>query len=178
MIPEGAKVGLTVMEVRFGDPLVPPELLLPGKRKQLAESLTSTYAQERIAQEARVKMESKRAEANQQERLMKSEIGITVADNNANAREKEGSGEEKYMKALARGQKAQADVLGKEAALELAVIEKVLGAAERNPELVKYPNTMVISGGGGMGSLEGAAALLGQNNLTFGLKKRAPIAAE
>jgi regulator of protease activity HflC (stomatin/prohibitin superfamily) len=178
MIPEGAKVGLTVMEVRFGDPLVPPELLLPGKRKQLAESLISTYGQERLAQEERVKMEKKRAEANQQERLMESEIGINVADNNANAREKEGSGEEKYMKALARGQEAQANVLGKAAALELAVIEKVLGAAERNPELVKYPNTMVISGGGGMGSLEGAAALLGQNNLTFGLKKRAPVAAE
>ena len=172
MIPEGAKVGLTVMEVRFGDPLVPPELLLPGKRKQLAESLISTYGQERLAQEERVKMEKKRAEANQQERLMASEIGINVADNNANAREKEGSGEEKYMKALARGQEAQANVLGKEAALELAVIEKVLAAAERNPELVKFPNTLVINGGGGMGSLEGAAAILGKNNLTMGLMKK------
>ena len=176
MIPEGAKVGLTVMEVRFGDPLVPPELLLPGKRKQLAESLIATYKQERAAQQERVEMEKKRAEANQQDRLMKSEIGIKVADNNASAREKEGSGEEKYMKALARGQEAQANVLGKAAALELAVIEKVLAAAERNPDLVKYPNTMVITGGtGGMGSLEGAAAILGQNNLTFGLKPKTKI---
>ena len=106
---------------------------------------------------------------------MKSEIGIKVADNNASAREKEGSGEEKYMKALARGQEAQANVLGKAAALELAVIEKVLAAAERNPDLVKYPNTMVITGNGGMGSLEGAAAILGQNNLTFGLTPKTTI---
>jgi len=172
LIPEGAKVGLTVMEVRFGDPVVPPELLIPGKRKQLAESLIATYKQEKKAQDERIKTQQAWAEAEQQPRLVKSEIGITVADNNAKAREKEGTGEEKYMKALARGQKAQADVLGKAAALELAVIEKVLAAAERNPSLVKYPNTLVISGAGGMGSLEGAAAILGKSNLTFGLTKK------
>jgi len=105
-----------------------------------------------------------------------SEIGIKVAENNASAREKAGSGEEKYMKALARGQEAQANVLGKAAALELAVIEKVLAAAERNPDLVKYPNTLVISGDGGMGTLEGAAAILGKNNLTMGLTPKTKIA--
>jgi hypothetical protein len=169
LIPEGAKVGLTVMEIRFGDPVVPPELLIPGKRKQLAESLIATYKQEKIAQDERIKTQQAWAEAEQQPRLVKSQIGITVAENNAKAREKEGVGEEKFMKALARGQKAQADVLGKEAALELAVIEKVLAAAQANPSLVKYPNILVINGSDGMGSLEGAAAILGKSNLTFGL---------
>lgn len=169
LIPEGAKYGLTVIETRFGDPVPPPELLIPGKRKQLAESLVSTYRQEKMAQEERVLTEKERARANQQNELMKSEIGITVANNNAEAREKEGLGEEKYMKALARGQEAQANVLGKRAALELAVIEKILTAAQANPDLVKYPNTLVISGQGGMGSLEGAAAILGNSNISSGL---------
>jgi len=171
LVPEGAKYGLTVIEVRFGDPVPPPELLIPGKRQQLAESLIATYRQEKAAQEERVKTEKERARANQQDRLMKSEIGITVAKNNAEAREKEGIGEERFMKALARGQEAQANVLGKKAALELAIVEKVLAAAKENPSLVKYPNTMVITGGNGNGTLEGAAAILGQSNLTFGLKR-------
>lgn len=82
------------------------------------------------------------------------------------------------MKALARGQQAQANVLGKEAALELAVIEKVLAAAISNPALVKYPNTLVISGGTGMGTLEGAAAILGKSNLTMGLTKKRPASTQ
>jgi hypothetical protein len=170
LIPEGQKVGLRIMEVRLGDPVVPPELLIPGKRKQLAESLIATYKQEKIAQDERIKTQQAWAEAEQQPRLVKSQIGITVAENNAKARQEEGTGEENYMKALARGQEAQANVLGKAAALELALIEKVLAAAIKEPGLVKYPNVMVINGGaGGIGSLEGAAAILGQNNLTFGL---------
>jgi len=63
LIPEGAKYGLTVMEVRFGDPVVPPELLLPGKRRQLAESLVATYRQEKLAQTERVQSEKERAQA-------------------------------------------------------------------------------------------------------------------
>jgi len=177
LIPQGQKVGLRIMEVRLGDPVVPPELLIPGKRKQLAESLIATYKQEKTAQDERIKTQQAWAEAEQQPRLVKSEIGIKVAENNAKARQEEGTGEENYMKALARGQEAQANVLGKAAALELAVIEKVLAAAQANPELVKYPNVMVINGGaGGMGSLEGAAAILGQNNLTFGLTPKQSVA--
>ena len=177
LIPEGAKVGLTLMEIRFGDPVVPPELLIPGKRKQLAESLIATYQQEKIAQDERIKTQQAWAEAEQQPRLVKSEIGIKVKANNAKARENEGIGEEKFMKALARGQQAQAEVLGKAAALELAVIEKVLAAAQANPDIVKYPGTLVITGGaGGIGSLEGAAAILGKNNLTMGLTKSRPAA--
>ena len=43
--PAGAHAGLTVQWVRFGDPAVPPELLLPGKSKQLARQLACTYVQ-------------------------------------------------------------------------------------------------------------------------------------
>lgn len=168
LIPEGAKYGLTVMEARFGDPLVPPELLLPGKRKQLAESLMATYKQEKLAQKERVQTEKERARADQQGRLMKSEIGITVANNNATAREKEGIGEKKYLEAVALGQEAQANVLGKEKAFELAYIKEVLAAATSNPDIIKYPGTLVVGAGGG---LEGAAALLGRSNLNMGLKK-------
>jgi len=170
LIPEGAKYGLTVMEVRFGDPVVPPELLLPGKRKQLAESLVSTYKQEKLAQFERVESEKERARADQQADLMRSEIGIKVAENNATAREKEGLGEKKYMEALAKGQEAQANVLGKDKAFELAYVKEVLAAAKENPEMIKVPNTFVMGGDGG--GLTGAAAVLGANNITMGLTQK------
>ena len=166
LIPEGAKYGLTVMEVRFGDPSVPPELLLPGKRQQLAESLVATYKQEKLAQFERVESEKERARADQQGELMKSEIGIKVAENNATAKEKEGLGQRKYLEAVAKGQEAQANVLGKEKAFELAYVKEVLAAAKENPDMIKVPQVLVTGSGS---SLEGAAAILGANNLTMGL---------
>jgi regulator of protease activity HflC (stomatin/prohibitin superfamily) len=168
LIPEGAKYGLTVMEARFGDPVPPPELLLPGKRKQLAESLIATYKQEKIAQEERVKTESERARANQQGDLMRSEINIQVAKNDAKAREEAGVGEKKYLEAVAKGQEAQAVVLGKDKAFELALMKEILSAAKEKPEIIKYPDVLVTGNSGGF---EGAAAILGKSNLNMGLMK-------
>lgn len=168
LIPQGRKTGLTVQWVRFGDPAVPPELLVPGKRKQLAQQLKLTYKQEQEAQIARVNTERERARADQQPELMRSEIGIQVATNKATAREKLGIGEKKYMEAVAKGQKAQADVLGEEKTFELAYIKEVLAAAKDNPDMIKIPQILVMGDGGG---LEGAAAILGASNLNMGLKK-------
>jgi len=170
LIPAGMQAGLTVQWVRFGDPAVPPALLIPGKRKQLASSLMSTYKQEKLAQIERVQTEKERARADKQADLMESEIGIKVADNNATAREKEGKGEEKYLKSVAAGQLAQANVLGKDKAFELAYVKELLAAAGKNPEIIKIPKILVIGEGGG---LSGAAAILGANNMSLGLTKQA-----
>jgi len=167
LAPVGGNAGLTVQWVRFGDPFVPPSLLIPGKRKQLANSLMATYKQEQGAQAERVKSEKERARADQQAELMKSEIGIKVADNNALAREKEGLGEKQYMEAVAKGQQAQANVLGQQKTFELAYVKEVLAAVEANPSIVKYPNILVMGADGGF---EGAAAILGANNVGLGLK--------
>ncbi len=166
LIPAGAQAGLTVQWVRFGDPAVPPSLLIPGKRKQLAEALMATYKQEKIAQGERVNTEKERARADEQARLMKSQIGITVAENNAEARKKEGDGEKAYLEAVAKGQEAQANVLGREKAFELAYIKEVLNAATTNPEIIKIPRILVMGSGS---SLEGAAAILGASNLNMGM---------
>jgi hypothetical protein len=173
LVPAGAQAGLTVQWVRFGDPAVPPALLIPGKRKQLANSLMSTYKQEKLAQTERVHTESEKARADQQAELMKSEIGIKVADNNADARQKEGAGEEKYLKHIAAGQLAQANVLGKDKAFELAYVKELLGAAIANPAIIKMPGTLVMGSDSG---LSGAAAILGANNMSMSMQKsKAPV---
>jgi hypothetical protein len=168
-------VGIHVVGVRFGDPVVPPELLIPGKRKQLAEQLIATYKQEQAAQAQRVDTERKRAEADQQPTLMKSEIGIKVAENNATARRKEGLGEKAFLEAVAAGQMAQKRVLGDEKTFELAYLKEVMAAfikvAETNPDAIKMPHILVNGEGGG---LSGAAAILGASNVGFALDKTKP----
>ena len=177
LVPQGRKTGLTVQWVRFGDPSVPPELLVPGKRKQLAKQLEMTYKQEKIAQVARVQKEKEAARADQQPILMKSEIGITVAENKATARRKEGDGEKYYLTSIAKGQAAQANVLGKAKAAEIAILKLMLDTAAQNPDIVKYPNILVMGQSGGF---EGAAAILGANNFSMSLPKKsaAPEAAK
>ena len=174
LVPAGAQAGLTVQWVRFGDPAVPPSLLIPGKRQQLAEALMATYRTEKTAQVERVQTEKERARADEQARLMKSEIGITVADNNKRSRTKEGEGEKAYLMNVAKGQLAQANVLGQERAFELAYIKEVLEAATNNPDLIKYPNILVM----GQGGFEGAAAILGASNLNMGLERTGPKTAK
>jgi hypothetical protein len=171
LVPAGAKVGLTVQWVRFGDPAVPPELLIPGKRRQLAKQLELTYAQEKLAQVARVQSEKERARADQQPQLIKSEIGIKIAENKATAREKEGNGEKLFYTQLAEGQQAQADVLGRELTFQLALAKEILKAAGENPSIVKRPNVLVMGGGDGTAALTGAAAILGESNLTMGMMR-------
>ena len=47
-------------------------------------------------------------------------------------------------------------------------MEKVLEAAKSQPDIIKIPQVLVMGSGSG---LEGAAAILGANNLTLGLTK-------
>lgn len=169
LAPTGKQAGLTVQWVRFGDPGVPPELLIPGKRRQLAKQLEKTYMQEKAAQIARVQTEKERARADQQPVLMESEIGIQVSKNKAKQREEAGIGEKKYYSELAIGQAKQRDVLGAKLTFELALADKILEAAVKNPAIVKMPGVLVQGADGG--GLAGAAAILGKSNVNMGMMK-------
>ncbi len=68
LYPEGAKAGVTIKEVRFGDPSIPPELLVARQREQLADQLELTYDRERVAQGKRMAVEKSRAMADQLKR--------------------------------------------------------------------------------------------------------------
>ncbi len=63
---------------------------------------------------------------------------------------------------IAKGQKAQTGILGKDRVYQLAVLDKVLQAAVSNPNIVKVPNVYVQ---GETGGFEGPAAILGASNL-------------
>ncbi len=169
--PEGAKAGISIKEVRFADPVIPPVLLVTWRREQLAERLTRTYQREQVAQQERIKTENTRARADRQPQLVGAEIAVKVAEQRKQAAKLEGEGEKLRLLEIAAGQRAQAEVLGKDRVMQLALLEKMLAAAVKNPALVKVPNVLVQGAGSG---LAGAAAILGNSNLVQGLVPRAP----
>jgi len=163
---EGRKAGVTIQEVRMGEPAIPPELLVATLRQQLAKQLRSTYQEEKAAQKERISVERERATADQQKVLVAAEIAKKAANHKKEQLRLEGEGEKLKLTEIARGQKAQADVLGKDRALQLQALTLALDAATQNPAIVKVP-TVMVSGTGS--SLEGAAAILGASTLVNGV---------
>ncbi|VAX25770.1 hypothetical protein MNBD_NITROSPINAE02-1821 [hydrothermal vent metagenome] len=165
---EAASIGLKTLEIRFSNPVIPPELLVAPKREQLAEQMQQTFIQEQAAQKKRIEVEKAIAEADLQKLLMKAEIEKKAAEHLMEAKRLEGEGEKLKLQEIAKGQSAQVAVLGKEKTMQLAVIDKLLEAAVTNPDIVKVPRISVQNGAGG-GSLEGAFAILGDSSLTKGM---------
>ena len=158
---EARKAGVEIKEVRLGEPSIPPEILLGRQRQQLADQLGEAYKRETEAQKQRIETEQAKATANEQPRLVESQIAVQVAEQKEAERAALGRAERKYLEEIALGQLAQANVLGQDRVAMLQALEKVLGTLEREPNLVALlgklvPNTVVTSSG-----LEGAAAILG-----------------
>jgi hypothetical protein len=162
VIPEGKKAGVTIKDVRLVDSMVPPELLVVRMREQLASQLQLTFQREKKAQDQRIEAEKSRATADQQPQLVEAEIRVKIAEKNKIASKLMGEGEKLKLIEIARGQKSQVAVLGKQRVMELAILEKVLNSAVKNPDIVKIPQILVSGPGTG---LEGAAAILGASNL-------------
>ena len=170
---EGDKAGVTIQEVRMGEPAIPPELLVATLREQLATQLNRTYQKERVAQKERISVERERASADQQHTLVTAEIKKQAAAHYMEQLRLEGEGQKLKLMEIAQGQKALADVLGKDHAMQLQALEKALDAASDNPDLVKVPVVQVNGSGSGY---EGAAAVLGASNIVKmmeGLDKKA-----
>lgn len=160
---EGRKAGVEIKEIRLGEPSIPPELLISRLRVQLADQLGKAYERETAAQVKRVETEQARATANEQPRLVAAQIAVKVAKQRESERAALGAAERKFLEELARGQNAQAGVLGKDRVAMLQALEKVLNTLENRPELVGLvsrlvPHTVV---GGDSSGLSGAAAILG-----------------
>src|SRR5215472_12502390 len=163
--PEGLRAGIVIKEVKFGDPALPPELLVSRLRQQLADQLQVTYQQEQKAQTQRIETEKARATAEQQHQLVEALIGVQVAEQNKDAAKLRGEGQKLELEEIAQGQRAQADVLGQDRVLTITVVQQLLKAIQEKPEIVSLigrlvPQTVVSTGGQGTG-LDSAAAILG-----------------
>jgi phosphotransferase system IIB component len=163
--PEGLRAGIVIKEVKFGEPALPPELLVSRLRQQLADQLQVTYQQEQKAQTQRIETEKARATAEQQHQLVEAVIGVQVAEQNKNASKLRGEGQKLELEEIAQGQRAQADVLGQDRVLTITLVQQLLKTIQDKPEVVSLigrlvPQTVVSTGGQGAG-LDSAAAVLG-----------------
>ncbi len=168
LVVEAAKAGVLMQEVRLLETDFPPELLVARKREQLADQLRQAYAQERVAQQARIAVEQQRATADQQPELVKAEIAERVAIALAKADAARGTGVRDRLVAEAAGQREQATVLGQDRVMQLQIIAQVLAYLDKNPKALEslfnnahklVPNT-VVNGTGGAFDLTAVAAML------------------
>src|SRR5260370_16949460 len=68
--PDGLRAGIVVKEVKFGDPALPPELLVSRLRQQVADQLQVTYQQEQKPQTQLIQTDKARQTAEQQHQLV------------------------------------------------------------------------------------------------------------
>ena len=170
---EGSKAGVDIKEMRFGEPSIPPELLLARQREQLAQQLAKAYEEERKAQDKRIATEQSRATADQQGKLVEAQIEVQRSEQLAMARRNEGLGEKDKLELIATGQKSQVLVLGEDRVVDLRKYELLLNSIftfiDNHPEVLtaaltnahKFVPDRVFSLGEGGGGLAGAAGILG-----------------
>ncbi|MCA9357329.1 hypothetical protein H6784_04745 [Candidatus Nomurabacteria bacterium] len=164
--PEGEKAGVSIREVRFLQPDMPPEVLIPRKRQQLAFEMIETLKKEQQAQVERIAKANAEATAEQQPALVEAQQAVKIAEQYKQKQQLRGEADRKYLEQVAAGQDAQANVLGKDLVARLKMMELILENPAALASLGKtVPNIVVMSGGGksgigGIGSLEGLAAVL------------------
>ncbi|MBV8229718.1 MAG: hypothetical protein JO355_01975 [Planctomycetaceae bacterium] len=171
---EGRKAGVAIREIRLGDSAIPPELLLGTQREQLATQMKRAFEQEKISQERRTEAEQARASAEQQPELVHAQIEVQRSESLRKARENEGMGERRKLEEIAKGQKAQVDVLGPDKVVQLRrfelALERVLDFLDKHPDTLTaalgaahkfVPERVITVGAGGKG-LTGPAAVLGE----------------
>jgi len=139
---------LTIKEFKMNNVYIKPELLVPDKRKQLANKMTETYKQEKLAYDEKVRTEKAREEASQQGTLVKAKIADQAADLYASAERKKGIGTRDRMLEEAKGQSALRDVFGNEKSFALEMMNKIQTLPA---SAFQVPFSYSVNGGSGSG---------------------------
>jgi len=158
---DGARAGVDIKEIRLGESVIPPELLLARQRQQLADQLRAAFVQEQQAQTQRQEVEKARATADQQGALVTAQIGVQTARLGLEKREAEGTGERKYLEQIALGQQAQTNVLGADKVFLGNTISLVVKLLTDHPEIANQKWPLFIGGS----SIENVAGMLSQSGL-------------
>jgi len=157
---------LTIKEFKMNEVYIKPELLVPDRRKQLANKMESTYKQEQRAYAEKIKTEKSREEAEQQGTLVKAKIEKMAAAEYKEAEYLKGQGTKLRMIEEAKGQAAQRDILGVENTFKIEMMRnmKDLPAQAWNTPL--YYNT-----GGENGENNDPYGMINVNQMLLGMDK-------
>jgi hypothetical protein len=91
--PEGEKAYMEIIDVRIGEPAIPPELLVARRREQLAGQMVKAFQEEKLAQDQRIETEKSKATAEQQPILVAAEIEVEASEKRKQSLENQGEGE-------------------------------------------------------------------------------------
>lgn len=158
---DGAKAGVDIKEIRLGESVIPPELLVARQRQQLADQLRAAFVQEKVAQTQRQEVEKARATADQQASLVTAQIGVQTAQLGREKRQHEGEGERAYLEQIASGQQAQTNVLGADRVFLGNIVAQVVKMLTDHPEIAAQKWPLFIGGN----SWENVAGMLTQSHL-------------
>ena len=171
---DGSKAGVDIKEIRLGESVIPPELLLARQRQQLADQLRAAFVQEKASQTQRQEVERARATADQQASLVTAQIGVQTAQLGQQRRAAEGEGERVYLEQIALGQQAQTNVLGAERVFMGNMIAQIVDMLTKHPEIANQKWPLFVGGN----SLENVAGMLSQSGLLAAMQaqQRSPAA--
>jgi uncharacterized membrane protein YqiK len=156
--------------VYIQDVIYPPELVKVLTEREIANQEIETFKKQKDAQDQRVATEAATGKADMQKDLARSEVGITIADNNANAKIAEGRGLASFTKqtgeaqadviraqgvAKAQGFKAQNEAIGQVGTMAVNIATVL---ADKRMQIM--PQILVTGGGGGGGAIDALAATL------------------
>lgn len=170
IVVEARKAGISVKDLRITHISIPPALLVPKKRTQLAEQMTLTYQQEKLSYDEQVKSNKVKALADQQSKLVEAQIEKERAIELKEMKRLEGEGERLYLEEVAKGQQAQVDVLGSEKTYNLKVMDKISKMLKDNPKLANTPVVYSVGGSNGVGVSDSAASILAIQELKKGIE--------
>jgi len=153
--------------VYIQDVILPEKLVGVLTDREIANQEKQTYKMQMEAQEQRILTEKSKGTADMQAELAKSQVGIDIKTNNANARQAEGRGEAAYIEQTGKSQGAQVEAIGMARAKAYEAQVRALGQTQTalvnvatvlSEGKAKFMPDVLVAGGGG--SVEGLAATL------------------
>lgn len=148
--------------VYIQDVVLPTQLVEVLTAREIANQETETFGKQKLAQDARTEMEKSKGMADRQADLAKSEVGITIAENDASAVKKTADGEAYRLTqvgeasavrtraeglAVAAGLEAQQVAIGRDQTALINIIKALSAGGQRfMPENL----ALTIGGEGGM----------------------------
>ena len=154
--------------VYIQDVLFPVDLVKVLTEREIAKQEIATFAQQRQAQDQRIRMEQARGTADMQAELAKSAVGVNIKTNQASARRAEAEGESYYIEQTGKAKGAEVRSVGLAKAEAYDAQVKSFGAnatafVNAIDALSKSGNRFVpeiLVSGSGAGAFDGLAATL------------------
>ena len=155
--------------VYIQDVVLPEEMVKVLTQREIAHQEIETFKKQEEAQNQRIQTEKAKGTADMQAELARSQVGIGIKTNNAEARKQEADGEATFIRETGKAKGAEVEAVGMARAKAYEVQVKALGEiptmvvniitalAEKN---VRFVPDILVAGGGAGGALEGLAATL------------------